>query len=208
MEIDLDGLPGIERYRFLVSAVVPRPIAFVSTLSAGGSTNVAPFSYFNVVTARPPLVSVAIGQRKWEGEVIKKDTLTNIEQTGEFVINLATTALLDAINESSAEYAPGESEIEALGLTPAPSSKVQPPRIAESPVHLECRLERLVMLGDEPQQGLVIGRVVHVHVEDAVLDPETKTVNPTRLSPLARLGGNYYATLGDLIERVRPTRPK
>jgi flavin reductase (DIM6/NTAB) family NADH-FMN oxidoreductase RutF len=207
MDLEPDALSGIERYRLMISAVVPRPIAFVSTRASDASTNLAPFSYFNIVATRPVLVSVAIGQRKWQGRIVKKDTLRNIEETGEFVINMATESLVEYVNRASAEFAPGDSELEALGLTAVDSVKVKAPRVAECPVHLECVLERVVMVGDEPQQGLVIGRVVHVHVDEAVWNEQTRTVDPRALKPLARLGGIGYATLGEIIEQRRPASP-
>lgn len=208
MELSLEQVDGPERYRLLVATVIPRPIAFVSTLDARGVTNLAPFSYYNVITSRPALISIAIGQRQWQGQRQKKDTLRNIEETGQFVVNVATEGLLDAVNASSADYAPGVSEIEALGLTPAPSAMVRPPRIQESPVHLECKLSRVIMLGDEPQVGLVIGEVVHYHALDEVLAPSTRLPDARRLQPLARLGGTEYAELGDILARPRPAIPE
>src|SRR5262245_26819747 len=118
-----------EVYLMLISSVVPRPIAFVSTRSAAGVTNLAPFSYFNGVSSKPPIVSVSIGYRRWRGAIVKKDTLRNIEETGEFVVNVATEALLAQVNQSSAEYPPDVSEISEVGLTPLPSDLVKPPRI-------------------------------------------------------------------------------
>lgn len=208
MELELSGLSPQERYRLLVATVVPRPIAFVSTLDDSGGTNLAPFSYFNIVTARPALISVSIGQRTWQGQRQKKDTLQNIEATGEFVVNVATEALLEAVNASSADYAPGVSEIERLGLTPVPAAKVRPPRIAESPVHLECKLSQVIVLGDDPQVGLVIGEVVHFHAKSEVLDAATSLPDAVRLKPLARLGGTQYGTLGQVFSRARPGSPE
>jgi len=208
MELDLERLSPAERYRLLVATVIPRPIAFVSTQDAAGVTNLAPFSYFSVVTSRPALISVAIGQRAWQGARQKKDTLQNIEETCEFVVNAATVGLLQVVNDSSADYPPDVSELEALGLTAVPSLKVRPPRIRESPVHMECKLHRVVMLGEEPRVGLVIGEVVHYHADDAVVDSAAGLPDPERLGPLARLGGIQYAGLGELLSRPRPTTPK
>ncbi len=207
MELDLKQLDAALRYQLLVSTVIPRPIAFVSTLGPSGATNLAPFSYFNVVTSRPALISISIGQRTWQGAKQKKDTLVNIEHTGEFVVNIATEALVDAVNHSSADYAPGVSELEQLGLTSVPSSKVRPPRIAESPVHMECRLHQVIMLGDSPQVGLVIGEVIHYHADPGVLDGAGQLPEPDKLKPLARLGGARYSALGEILSRARPGRP-
>jgi flavin reductase (DIM6/NTAB) family NADH-FMN oxidoreductase RutF len=204
MEFDLDQMSGPERYRLLVASVIPRPIAFISTVDDAGVTNLAPFSYFNVVTSRPAMISVAIGQRTWQGKRQKKDTLQNIERIGEFVVNLAVESLLEVVNDSSADYPPGVSEVDQLSLTEVPSVKVRPPRIKESPVHLECRLSQVIMLGEEPQVGLVIADVVQFHADVGVLDSETGLPLAEQLRPLARLGGSEYAALGEIFARPRP----
>jgi flavin reductase (DIM6/NTAB) family NADH-FMN oxidoreductase RutF len=160
MDIDPGTLSGGECYRLLVSTVIPRPIAFVTTRTDNGSINLAPFSYFNLVTSRPPLVSICIGQRTWNGKKQRKDTLVNIERSGEFVVNAATDALMEAINDSSADYPPGVSELGALGLSTRPSHKVGVPGLFESPINMECTLHRTILLGDAPQVALVIGKVV------------------------------------------------
>lgn len=208
MELDLTQLNGPERYRLLVASVIPRPIAFVSTIDAQGVTNLAPFSYFNVVTSRPALISISVGQRVWQGARQKKDTLQNIEATGQFVVNVATETLLAQVNQASADYPPGTSEIQALGLTEVAAQQVRPPRIAESPIHLECRVHRLLLLGDEPQVGLVIGEVVQYHADSSVLDAEGLYPDPALLQPLARLGGTEYAGLGKRYSLPRPGTPQ
>ena len=206
MEIEPRALSGGECYNLLVSTVVPRPIAFISSQDETGQVNLAPFSYFNLVTTQPALVSISIGQRKWQGQRVKKDTLRNIERSGEFVINIASVSLIDALNRTAAELPPGHSELEAVGLTASPSRVVGPPRVAECPVHLECKLERVIMLGEHPQTGLVIGEVVHYHASDDVWDAAHHCVDPKRLDPLARLGGTFYAGLGALHSLPRPGR--
>lgn len=207
MELDLTELTGPERYRLLVASVIPRPIAFVSTIDVNGTTNLAPFSYFSVVTSRPALISVSIGQRVWQGARQKKDTLQNIEATGEFIVNMATEPLLVQVNQASADYPPGTSEIHALGLTEVPAKRVRPPRIAESPLHLECRVHRVILLGDEPQVGLVIGEVVQYHADPSVLDAQGLVPDAGLLQPLARLGGTEYAGLGQRYAVPRPGPP-
>lgn len=207
MEIDPQSLGSGELYRLLVCSVVPRPIAFVTSTNADGSTNLAPFSYFNVVTSKPPLVSICIGHRTWEGRKQKKDTLKNIETSGEFVVNIATERLLSAVNASSADFAPGVSELDELDLSTRPSTVVGVPSLAESPVNMECQLHRVIMLGDEPQVGLVVGQVVHYHADDDVWDRGAGGPDPRRLEPLARLGGKFYASLGELHALERPGRP-
>lgn len=208
MQIDPKEAATKDIYSVLISAVVPRPIAFVSTLSAEGVTNLAPFSYFNGVSSRPPLISISIGHRRYEGAVRKKDTLQNIEETREFVVNIATLPLLEQLNQSAAEYPPGVSEIDELELETLPSVKIRPPRIKASPVHLECRLERVVMLGEPALNGLVIGEVVHFHVDDSVWDAAAGLIDPVKLNPIARLGGTLYTTLGEIISLPRPEQPK
>lgn len=208
MDIDPRTLGGGEAYRLLVSSVVPRPIAFITTCNADGSTNLAPFSYFNVVTSKPPLVSICIGQRTWEGKRQKKDTLKNIEGSGQFVINIATEKLLSVVNDSSADFAPGVSELDELGLSTRASKVVEVPSLAESPVNMECTLYKVIMLGEEPQVGLVLGEVVHYHAKDEVWDPQSGGPDPRRLDPIARLGGTFYASLGELHSLERPPRPQ
>jgi flavin reductase (DIM6/NTAB) family NADH-FMN oxidoreductase RutF len=204
MQIDPKEVASREVYAVMISAIVPRPIAFVSTRSIDGITNLAPFSYFNGVASKPPLISISIGHRRYEGKVVKKDTLQNIEETREFVVNVATLGLLSQINQSSAEYPPEVSEIEELQLETLPSVKVTPPRIKASPVQLECRLERVVMLGEPALNGLVIGEVVYFHIDDSVWDPARGSIDPEKLSPIARLGGALYTTLGRIISLPRP----
>jgi len=204
MKILPSDLDASALYYLMVSAVVPRPIAFVSTQSAAGATNLAPFSYYNAVSSQPPMVQLCIGQRRWEGELVDKDTLRNIRETEEFVVNVATEALAERLNQASGSYAPGVSEIEECGLTAIPSSVVAPPRIAESPVQLECKLERILGLGQAPQTHMVIGEVVCVHVEDRLWDADAHSVNWEQLRPLARLGGTLYSTLGRVFSLDRP----
>jgi len=204
VQIDPKELAVKDVYAVLISAIVPRPIAFISTVGVKGVTNLAPFSYFNGVSSRPPLISVSIGHRRYAGSIIKKDTLQNIEDSKEFVVNVATLPLLTQLNQSSAEYPPEVSEIDILQMETLPSVKVSAPRIKASPVHLECRLERIIMLGHPPLNGLVIGEVVYFHVDDEVWDTSTRSVDPLKLNPVARLGGTLYSTLGEIISLPRP----
>jgi flavin reductase (DIM6/NTAB) family NADH-FMN oxidoreductase RutF len=207
MIIDPSERTSRQLYKLMVSAVVPRPIAWVSTRSAAGVINVAPFSYFQVVGSRPPMVSICIGPRKWDGEVVDKDTLRNIEETGELVVNIATVDAVEAVNASSAEYPPEVSERDALRLETIPSDLVAPPRLAASPIHFECRRERVLRLGQAPQTAMVIGEVVRFHIADALWDAEADAIDPGRLRPLARLGGSLFAELGELLSHPRPPAP-
>lgn len=195
MILDPRAMPANLVYRFLISAVVPRPIAFVSTLGAAGGTNLAPFSYFNAVSSEPPLVAIAISDRAGD----PKDTLRNIRETKEFVVNIVSEPLLDAMVRTAGEWPRSMSEFGLAGLTPAPSERVRPPYVAESPLQLECRLHREIPLGNSI---LVVGEVVLARVRDEVLTDGR--VDPAKLAPIGRLGGELYAPLGPVLRRARP----
>jgi len=185
-------------YQKLVEVVTPRPIAWVSTVDAQGRVNLAPYSFFNVFGSSPPVVVFSPGLKR-DGS--KKDTLNNIEATGEFVVNVAVETVAEAVNASSAEFPAGQSEAEHSGLTLAPSERVKPPRIAESPAHLECKLTQVLPVGTG---NLVIGEVVLIHVEDSLLDPSGH-VDPLRLRTIGRLGGDHYCRTSDLFSLGRPS---
>jgi flavin reductase (DIM6/NTAB) family NADH-FMN oxidoreductase RutF len=197
MEIDPSGLDRRAAYKLMISLIVPRPIAWVSTVSPEGAVNLAPFSYFNGITSHPPILMIAVGARRGE----RKDTWRNIDLTRQFVVNLVVPELVDAMVVTSGEYPPEVDELKHAGLTPAPSKKVSPPRIAESPVSMECELERIV---EVEQTALILGRVVLYHVRDDLL--HQGSVDPTRLKPVARLGDDFYAYLGEVFSRGRPPR--
>lgn len=194
-EDDLDVTPStLDRrslYRLLTSLVVPRPIAWVSTVGSDGVPNLAPHSYFNLVSSSPPHVVLGLAG--------VRDTLTNIRATGEFVVNVVTVDHLDAMNETSIDAPPDVDEFALVGLTPVPSAVVGAPRLLESPVNLECRLRHELDLGGGT---MVVGEVVHVHVAGHVL--RDGTADPELLRPLARLGHVGYATLGAPMTRPRP----
>ncbi|HEX2210489.1 MAG TPA: flavin reductase family protein [Longimicrobium sp.] len=197
---DTAALSGRERYQLLTSLVVPRPIAWVSTRSPEGRRNLAPFSYFAAVSATPFLVSVSIGSRAG----VEKDTLRNIRQTGAFCVNLATQPQLVAMNETAGEYGPEVDEFERAGLASAEADVVDAPYVADAPAVLECRLYRVVELEESPNT-LILGEVVRVHLSDAIpLAPGTLFADTTALRPLARLWGDYYATIGETPALKRP----
>ena len=204
MILDPQELRRRDMYFLMIGAIVPRPIAWVTTVSAAGSSNLAPFSYFNGVCSKPPLLSLCIGHRRWEGQLVKKDTLRNIEETGEFVVHVASEEFADLINASSAEFPPETSEIEELGLACVPSEVVAPPRLRDVPLAFECRRERVLMVGEPPLTGLVLGQVVRFHVNERVWDEKTGRVDVRQLRPLARLGGEDWARLGEVERRPRP----
>lgn len=202
MQLDPLALPLPERYGLLISVIQPRPIAWVSTVDAQGRTNLAPFSFFTGISANPMLLCFAPARDR-KGR--KKDTLANVEATRQFVVNAATEANGAKMVQSSAEYPPERSEFDAVGLTPLPSVLVRPPRVKESPVHLECELERIITFSEGPAGGsLVVGRVLLVHVDDALW--KEGRIHHEDLRALGRLEGSWYTRVTDAyqIERPRP----
>lgn len=203
MELEPEKLPLAERYGLLISVIVPRPIAWVATVSPEGIPNLAPFSFFTGICANPMTVCFA-PVRNREGR--KKDTLVNVEATRQFTINLATELLAEKMNLTSADFPYGVNEFEKAGLTAAPSLKVKPARVKESPVALECELLQVVTISDGPLGGnLVIGRVVHVHVDDAVW--KDNRISHKDLKPIGRMEGAWYTRTTDAFEMPRPRRP-
>jgi len=201
MLIDISQTNALDVYRLLISVVTPRPIAWVTSVDAEGRVNLAPFSFFNVFGADPPVVVFA-PNRKRDGS--KKDTLHNVETTGQFVVNAAVADLAAEVNLSSKELPAGESEVDLTGLSVLPSMKVKPPRLAESPVSLECLLRQVLPIGQGPlSANLVIGEVVMMHVAERILD-ERGRVDPRKLRTIARLGGDFYCHTSDLFQMQRP----
>ncbi|MFG1807899.1 flavin reductase family protein [Streptomyces sp. NPDC049040] len=192
MRIDFDPseLDRNTFYRLLTATVVPRPIAWVSTTSAAGTDNLAPHSFFSVSCVSPPVVQFT--------SVGRKDSLRNVEETGQFVVNLAPEHLVEEINATGTEFPHGVSEFDEVGIAREPSLRVKPPRVAASPVALECELHSTVRLGDST---VVFGRVVHAAVSEAMLTDGHPDVH--KLRPLARLGKEEWATLGDVMEIKR-----
>jgi flavin reductase (DIM6/NTAB) family NADH-FMN oxidoreductase RutF len=185
------------------SLIVPRPIGWISTVSAEGIHNLAPYSQFQMVNSACPFVMVGCGRHR-TGR--RKDTVTNIEETGEFVYNMATYDLRLAMNESAAELPPEVDEFVAAGLTKAPSIRVKPCRVAESPVQMECRYYQTIRLpGYTPEQSvdMIIGRVVLIHIQDEVIDANGK-VDIVKIRPLARLGYQDYSCVDRIFELLRP----
>ncbi len=184
------------------SIVVPRPIGWISTLSVDGKANLGPYSFFNAFSERPHYVAFGSGSSRGGG---RKDSLVNAEATGEFVVNLATWDLHEAMNASSANLPYGADEFEVAGLSKAPSRMVKPPRVAESPVALECRWFKSVELPDDAglvRDWLVIGRVIGIHIDDRFI--EDGRVNTAALRPIARLGYSEYATVTEAWRMRRP----
>ncbi|HUE95873.1 MAG TPA: flavin reductase family protein [Longimicrobiaceae bacterium] len=188
------------RYQLLTSLVVPRPIGWVSSRSPAGIANLAPFSYFVALSATPMLVAVSIGSRRGS----PKDTLTNIRDSGVFCVNIVTEKHLGAMNESSGEHPPDVDEFAVAGVEAAEGEMVAAPYVADCPAVFECTLHKEVELGSE-SNVLVIGKVVGVRLEDSIeFTPGTYLVDPAHLRPVARLGGETYAFLGQISSLGRP----
>ncbi len=199
MELDLEGRLADRAYSILASLVVPRPIALVTTLSPDGKVNAAPFSFFNLLGADPPVLAVAPGDRD---DGTPKDTARNIRLTHEFVVNLVDENLAEAMNKCAASLPYGEDELRHAGLEAMASSVVKPPRIAESPVSLECKEWGTLQIGDN---RVVIGLVKRLHVRDDLFDPEKKRVNSERLFLIGRMASpHWYCRTRDRFELIRP----
>jgi flavin reductase (DIM6/NTAB) family NADH-FMN oxidoreductase RutF len=202
--INPQDLTHQEAYKLLIGSIVPRPIAWVSTQSEAGVLNLAPFSFFNGVCSNPPTITLGIVRRGTDNQ--KKDTLINLEATGQCVVHIATEPLADAMNQTSAEWPPEVDEFTQTGLTPLPSLKVAPPRIAQAPIAMECQLNQIITIGSghDPGNGfLVIATVVYFHLSQAVYDG--RYINTQALQPLSRLAGSQYARVTDTFSLPRPT---
>lgn len=202
MEINPADLFHREVYKLMIGSIVPRPIAWVSTINADGQPNLAPFSFFTAVCSQPPTVVFCPGVRSTDSG--QKDTYHNVRASGEYVINFVTEHNADAMNITATEWPATVNEFERAGLTPAPSQVVRPPRVAESPIHFECQLNQIVTISDQPGGGhLVIGTVVHMHFDEAVYR-EGNYIDAEALRPIGRLAGAQYSRTRDLFALQRP----
>jgi flavin reductase (DIM6/NTAB) family NADH-FMN oxidoreductase RutF len=203
MRLDFTALPAREIYGWMTSTILPRPIAWVSTVSNAGITNLAPFSFFQGVTSNPPtLMFVPVNAR--DGS--KKDTVRNIEQVPEFVVNLVPFALSETMNATAALLPYGESEFEKFAIAAVASERVRAPRVAAAPVSFECVLDRIVLIGEGPLAANVIfGRILLVHVDDAVLGADGKA-DPAKLDLIGRLGGESFTRTRERFDLKRPDR--
>ena len=192
----IDDMDQATRYRMVTSCTVPRPIAWVTTQSAAGVVNAAPFSSYNYIAHSPPMVAINMGSRAGA----RKDTARNMIETKEFVINVPTEETLDLMHQTAGEYDADVSETDLLNIPLMPSELVKPPRIAISPIHMECRLTQVLALGTG-HNTLYIGEIVAFHLRDDIFDGQR--VDFSRLKPVARMGGPYYSTIGELIFRER-----
>jgi flavin reductase (DIM6/NTAB) family NADH-FMN oxidoreductase RutF len=188
-------------YKLMVGVIIPRPIAFVSTMSADGIGNLAPFSFFTGISANPPVICFSPMVRGSDGSC--KDTLRNIEDVKEFVVNVVSEEFAEKMNICSTEFPPEVDEFEASGLTPIPSDLVKPPRVKESQINLECRLVQIVRVSAKPLGGsLVLGEVLRFHIDQALFDHYT--IDPDKLHAIGRMGGPTYTRTTDHFDMVRP----
>ena len=194
MIIDPKNQPFRDNYKLLIGSILPRPIAFVSTISKNGIHNLAAYSFFNGITSNPPSICFAPTRKSSDGS--KKDTLINIEDTDEFVVNIVTEDIVKPMNDTAPEFPPEISEFEEVGLTPLEAQIVKAPLVKESPINMECKLLQVVEVGPaEPGGGfLVIGEIVLFHIKDELL--ENGRIDTGLLKPVGRLAGTEYTTLG------------
>lgn len=193
------GQKGV--YKLMIGAIVPRPIAFVSTISDSGIGNVAPFSFFNGVASNPPTLMISV-TRKSSGE--KKDTLRNIESNGQFVVNSVHEWMIGAVNQCSAEYPYGVNELNQVGLTALPSLKIKPPRVAESSIHFECELYRTLEIGDgsEGSATLIVGKITLIHLDQQIYHDGKIEIVPMQI--VSRLAGQSYGRIAEPFNLERP----
>jgi len=199
MQIDPTDHPTRDVYRLMTSIVVPRPIAWVSTLSTQGIVNLAPFSYFSAVTSKPPLLSISVGRRGG----VRKDTAHNASTTGELVVNFVSREHLEAMVETSGDFGPEVDEFEEAGLSAVPSLRVKPPRVAGSPVQMECRTREIFEVSPGVAD-LVIAEVLLFHVADGIEVSDDLRIAASALDPVGRLGGSDYTFLGERRTLARP----
>lgn len=199
MQLDPLNVSHSAMHKLLIGTVVPRPIAWVASISAEGQPNLAPFSYFNIACSAPPML-LFCPQRRPDGT--PKDTLRNINACGEFVLHIVSEELVGPMNQTAADYPYGTDEFAEIGLRTAGSQRVAPPRIAEAAVAFECRVEQIVSLGDPAGGEIVIGRVLLVHLRDEVYQDGYIVLDA--LKPVARLAGNDYARVTDTFTLPRP----
>jgi flavin reductase (DIM6/NTAB) family NADH-FMN oxidoreductase RutF len=202
--IDTATTSWVDGYRRLTEVVIPRPIALAATVDPDGVPNLAPFSFFTVVSSNPPFLAFAPHRMGRTGA--KKDTLRNIEQVGEFTVSVVTEEIAERVNSCAAPLPYGDSEFEHSGLTPMPAHRVKAPLVAESPVGLECTLEEIRSYGEEGGAGsLVVGRVVLMHIDPALRDPKDGQVIHERLRAVGRMGGSLWCRTLDTFKLERPT---
>jgi flavin reductase (DIM6/NTAB) family NADH-FMN oxidoreductase RutF len=198
VQLDPRTLSSTAVYKLLISSVVPRPIAWVSSVDPAGVLNLAPFSYFMAITDEPPTIAFSCSPRAGA----RKDTLRNVEATGQFVVNVVDDAHAEQMNLSSGDYSPEIDEFALTRLTPAPSLVVKPPRVAEAPINMECAVVRVLPVG---KAHLILGEIVQWHVRDDIYDEASGRLDMHRLRPVGRLTGNLYSHIHQIFEMKRPS---
>ena len=189
--IDPDKTPPLDMYQFLIGSVAPRPIAFVCTVDTEGVANLAPYSFFNAFSANPPIVVFSSSLRG--GNAAKKDTLRNVENTKECVINMVSHNIVRQMTLTAHDYPSDVNEFQKAGLTPIASDLVKPFRVAESPVQMECKVEQIISLGELPTSGrLIVCRIVRMHINEAVLTDDKRRIDPNRMDLVGRLNRYWY----------------
>lgn len=201
MIVDPGTARQVDIYKLMIGTIVPRPIAFVSTMSPDGALNLAPFSFFNAIGSAPPMICFTAGLRARPDP--SKDTLRNIIRTGEFVVNLVSEEIAEKMNITSGEYPPEVDEFNLARLTPVPSDLVKPPRVKESHVQMECKRFLMVEVSSLPGGGtLVLGEVLRFHVDDDIIDDFK--IDPDKLRAIGRMGGMSYTRTRDRFDMIRP----
>ncbi len=201
LKFDPEKLTERQNYKFLTGTVIPRPVAFVTTVSEAGTINGAPFSYFNIVSSEPPMISVSV--RRNNGRL--KDTARNIKQRGEFVVHIVDRTNVEKVNQTAATLPPDVSEVEKAGLTPVQSDKISVPGVKEAKVRFECRLVEALELGKNGQVGtdLIIGEIVRYHIDENIYYQNGR-IDQAELEAVSRLAGHNYATIGEIFTLERP----
>ena len=205
MIFDPSEIPFQETHKLMIGSIIPRPIAFVSTRSKDEKNNVAPFSYFNGVCSKPPTIMFAPARRGWDGE--EKDTLINIRDTEEFVVNIVSESFAEKMVMCATDFDSDVDEFEISGLTPTNSQKIKPPRVGEAKISFECKLNQIVEIGDGTAGSgfVVIGTIVLFHIDDGIYD--NGRILTDKLEPLGRLAGNWYTRSTDTLIIDRKVKP-
>ena len=205
MIFDPNEIPFQETHKLMIGSIVPRPIAFVSTQSKNGKNNVAPFSYFNGVCSKPPTIMFAPARRGWDGE--EKDTLINIRDTEEFVVNIVSESFAEKMVMCATDFDSDVDEFEISGLNTKDSQKINPPRVEEAKISFECKLNQIVEIGDGSAGSgfVVIGTIVLFHIDDDIYDNGRILLN--QLEPLGRIAGNWYTRITDTLKIARKVKP-
>lgn len=204
MIIDCEQSNRAELYKLMISIVVPRPIAWISTINKAGVPNLAPFSFFNAFSVDPPILGIGIGSKRdlddqGQSFVRPKDTFLNIEETGEFVVNMTNKNLAQKMNQSSANYKSHEDEFEKVGLTAVPSEKIIAPRVKECDLSMECSLYQSIPLG---ATNLVLGKILVIHAHDSIYKDGAAMIESCQ--PIGRLGGTSYCHVDSIFDIPRP----